>query len=197
LFVATAVQMGMLGTLESGAHNIAISFSGACYMLPLGLSFALTARTGQVYGRESWPAIKLRIASGLILTFLLAMSTAIILVLFRYQLPALYTTDIELRNVAAQLLVLAAVFQLSDGAQVAFLGILRGLQDTRVPMLLNAFAYWGVAFPVGFISAHRLGYGAKGLWAGLIIGLTLSAILLAWRLYWRVCRADNWTAAGR
>ena len=191
LFVATAIQMGVIGTLESGAHNIAISFSGACYMLPLGLSFALTARTGQVYGRGSWPAIKLRIASGLILTFVMAVSTALILVLYRHQLPALYTPNLELRNLAASLLVLAAVFQLSDGAQVAFIGILRGLQDTRVPMFINAFAYWGVAFPVGFVSAHHLGYGAKGLWAGLIIGLTLSSILLAWRLYWRVNRAAD------
>jgi len=186
LFVATAVQMGMLGTLEAGAHNIAIGFSGACFMLPLGLSFALTARTGQVYGRGSWPAIKLRIVSGLILTFVMALSTAVVLVLFRYPLAALYTSDMDVRNMAAQLLVLAAVFQLSDGAQVALLGFLRGIQDTRVPMLINAFAYWCVAFPIGYISAHYLGYGAKGLWAGLIIGLTLSAFLLALRLWSRV-----------
>lgn len=186
LFVATAVQMGMLGTLEAGAHNIAIGFSGVCFMLPLGLSFALTARTGQVYGRESWPAIKLRIASGLILTFFMALSTAVVLILFRYQLAALYTSDTAVRNMAAQLLVLAAFFQLSDGAQVALLGFLRGIQDTRVPMLINAFAYWCVAFPIGYFAAHHLGYGAHGLWAGLIIGLTLSAILLALRLRSRV-----------
>lgn len=194
LFVATAIQMGTLGTLESAAHNIAISFSGACYMLPLGLSFALTARTGQVYGRESLAAIKLRIASGLILTFFMAVSTAVLLILFRYKLPSLYTSGNEVRNIAAQLLVLAALFQISDGAQVALLGFLRGLQDTRIPMFINAFAYWGVAFPIGYVSAHHLGYGAKGLWIGLITGLTLSALLLAWRLYTRVNRAHVWAA---
>ena len=190
LFVATAVQMGMIGTLESGAHNIAISFSGACYMLPLGLSFALTARTGQVYGRESWPAIKLRIVSGLTLTFAMAATTALLLVSFRHQLPVLYSADSHVRDIAANLLILAALFQLSDGAQVALLGILRGLQDTRVPMLINAVAYWGVAFPLGFFAAHHWGYGAYGLWAGLIIGLTVAAVLLAFRLGSQVCKGE-------
>ncbi len=191
LFFATAVQMGMIGTLEAGAHNIAISMSGACYMLPLGLSFALTARTGQVYGREAWPAIRLRIVSGLILTLLMALSTALALILFRNELIRLYTNDTELHVLAARLLVLAAIFQLSDGAQVAFIGLLRGMQDTRVPMFINAFAYWGVAFPVGYLSAHHLGYGATGLWAGLIIGLSLSAVLQAWRLWTQLRRAGS------
>lgn len=186
LFFATGVQMGMIGTLEAGAHNIAISLSGACYMLPLGLSFALTARTGQVYGRESWPSIRLRVVSGVLLTLLLALSTAIALVLFRHQLTGLYSTDVAVQALAAQLLVLAAVFQLSDGAQVAFIGLLRGIQDTRVPMLINAVAYWGIAFPVGYVLAHHVGYGAHGLWYGLIIGLTLSALLQAWRLWVRL-----------
>lgn len=186
LFFATTVQMGMIGAVEAGAHNIAIGISGACYMLPLALSFALTARTGRVYGREAWPAVRLRIISGMILTLLMALSTAILLILFRHGLPLLYTSDVPLREMAAQLLILAAVFQLSDGAQVALIGLLRGLQDTRVPMLINAFAYWAVAFPFGYFSAHHWGFGAKGLWMGLIVGLTLSAVLLAWRLWTRV-----------
>ena len=79
LFVATAVQMGMLGTLEAGAHNIAIGISGACYMLPLGLSFALTARVGRVYGRGAFESLKLRLASGVLITLLLALTTVTLL----------------------------------------------------------------------------------------------------------------------
>ncbi len=191
LFTATAVQMGMLGTLEAGAHNIAIGISGACYMLPLGLSFALTARVGRVYGRGSYELLKLRVASGLVITLLLAAITVTLLVLFRYQLTGLYSSDAELRLFAAQLVALAAVFQLSDGAQVSLLGMLRGMNDTRVPMLINAFSYWAVAFAAGYYSAHHLGWGAKGLWGGLILGLSVAAILLFIRLKMRLRQVER------
>lgn len=186
LFTATTVQMGMLGTLEAGAHNIAISISGACYMLPLGLSFALTARAGRVYGRGAYESLKLRVASGILITLLLAAFTVTLLLLFRYQLPALYSADPEVRKLAAGLIALAAVFQLSDGAQVTLLGLLRGINDTRVPMMINAFSYWAIAFAAGYYSAHHLGWGAKGLWGGLILGLTIAAILLSIRLRIRI-----------
>ena len=191
LFVATAVQMGMLGTLEAGAHNIAIGISGACYMLPLGLSFALTARVGRVYGRGAFESLKLRLASGVLITLLLALTTVTLLVLFRYQLTGLYTSDEELRQFATGLIALAAVFQLSDGAQVALLGMLRGMSDTRVPMLINAFSYWAIAFAAGYYTAHHLGWGATGLWFGLILGLTVAAVLLAWRLKIRVKQVEG------
>lgn len=191
LFVATALQMGMLGTVEAGAHNIAIGISGACYMLPLGLSFALTARVGRVYGRGAYASVRLRVASGILITLLLAVITVTLLMLFRYQLTGLYTSDLELRLFATQLIALAALFQLSDGAQVALLGILRGMNDTRVPMLINAFSYWAVAFAVGYYTAHHLGWGAKGLWGGLILGLTVAAVLLALRLRYRLKKIEK------
>ncbi len=186
LFTATTVQMGMLGTLEAGAHNIAISISGACYMLPLGLSFALTARAGRVYGRQAYQSLKLRVASGMLITILLALLTITLLLLFRHQLPELYSADPEVRKLASALLVLAAIFQLSDGLQVTLLGLLRGMNDTRVPMLINAFSYWAIAFAAGYYAAHHLGWGAKGLWGGLILGLTVAAILLSIRLWIRI-----------
>ena len=191
LFVATAIQMGVLGSLEAGAHNIAIGISGACYMLPLGLSFALTARVGRVYGRGAIESVKLRLASGVLITLLLALTTVTLLVLFRYQLTGLYTDDAELRQFATGLIALAAVFQLSDGAQVALLGMLRGMNDTRVPMLINAFSYWAIAFTAGYYAAHHLGWGATGLWFGLILGLTVAAVLLAWRLKIRMNQVEG------
>lgn len=182
LFVATGLQMGIIGTIESGAHNIAISASAFCYMLPLGLSFALTARIGRVYGAQHWQSMKLRIVTGIVLMFVMALFTASLLVLFRYQITALYTSDVELRNFAASLLLLGAVFQLSDGAQATILGMLRGIGDTRVPMLINAFSYWAIAFGLGVYAAHVLDWGAYGLWFGLIVGLTVASLFLAWRL---------------
>lgn len=196
LFVATAIQMGMIGTIEAAGHYVAISISGACYMLPLGLSFALTARTGRVYGRESLPAIKLRIVSGLAITFLMAMATALLLLFFRHSITGIYAEDVDVQRVAAYLLIFSAIFQLPDAAQVALLGLLRGLQDTRVPMFINLFAYWGVAFLVGYYSAHHLGYGATGLWGGLILGLTVSSVLLSARLWVRVKHLERHGFAG-
>lgn len=191
LFFATGVQMGVIGTVEAAAHNIAIGIGGACYMLPLGLSFALTARVGRVYGRESHSAIKLRIISGLLITVLMAASTAVLLIAFRKHLPGLYSDDPVLIGVASHLLLFAALFQFSDGLQIAFIGILRGLQDTRVPMLINLVSYWLIAFGIGYYSAHQLGYGASGLWAGLVIGLTVAAVALCVRVYWRVKQLER------
>jgi MATE family multidrug resistance protein len=103
-------------------------------------------------------------------------------------IAALYTADATVIALAAQLLVLAGLFQFSDGMQVAASGALRGLKDTRVPMLITTFAYWGVGMPVGWWLAFRLGYGARGMWMGLIAGLSMAAILLSTR-FWRLARS--------
>jgi len=206
LFVATGIQMGKIGTLETGAHNIAIGTAAAFYMLPLGLSFALTARMGTALGRGqsrgrptmtgavaeargTSDTLVLRAVSGVLLAFLLALVTSIAIVLFREPIAALYTADPDVRALAAGLLVLAAVFQLSDALQATLIALLRGLQDTRVPMLINAFAYWGVGFGTGYLAAHRFGLGAYGLWLGLIVALTLAAVLQGWRLVVMLGRA--------
>lgn len=182
LFAATGYQSGILGTLQASAHFIAIGATAFCYMLPLGLSFALTARVGRAYGRGQIHALELRVYSGVLLTIAMAALTAVVLLLFRYQIASIYTSDIELRNFAASLLLVSVVFQLSDGLQATLIGMLRGLQDTKVPMLINLFSYWAVAFGIGYWLAHHAGWGVYGLWAGLIIGLTVSATLLGLRL---------------
>ncbi|MFK7992852.1 MAG: MATE family efflux transporter [Granulosicoccus sp.] len=186
LFVVTSVQMGMIGVVETGAHQIAISASAFCYMLPLGLSFALTARIGRAAGQRSMKSIRLRIVSGGLLVMIMACLTAMTLVVFRYQIAGVYTGDPALVEFAASLLILGAVFQLSDGAQIMLIGMLRGLHDTRVPMLINAFSYWIIAFGTGLFAAHTLGLGAYGLWFGLITGLSVASLLLGFRLRWKL-----------
>lgn len=182
LFVATTIQMGMLGTREAAAHYIAMGATSVCFMLPLGLSFALTARIGRADGREALESVRLRIYSGVTIMIVMAFGTAALLVLLRHPIASLYTQDTDIRAFAASLLLMAALFQLSDGLQIAMTGILRGLHDTRAPMWINGFSYWVVAFGIGHYSAFYLDYGAYGLWAGLIIGLTVASILLAFRL---------------
>jgi MATE family multidrug resistance protein len=182
LFVATAIQMGMIGIMESGAHQIAISASAFCYMLPLGMSFALTARIGRAAALSSMAPVRLRILSGVILSICMAATTALLLILFRYDIAGIYTQDLELKLFAGNLLLLGALFQLSDGTQIMLIGMLRGLQDTRVPMWINAFSYWVIAFGFGIFCAHVLDWGAYGLWVGLVTGLTVASILLGFRL---------------
>ena len=182
IFFFTNLQMATIGTLESAAHNVAIGIAAMCYMLPLGLSLALTARVGKAYGRGSRGLAIRRVVSGLLVTALLAMTTITALIVSRHWVGTLYTDDVDVLALIATLLIFAAVFQLSDGVQVVLIGMLRGLQDTRVPMLINAFSYWVIAAPVGYYLAHNTRIGAPGLWLGLIIGLSIASLLLAWRL---------------
>ena len=186
LFFFTAIQMAKIGIIEAASHNIAISLSALCYMLPLGLSLALTARIGKAYGRGSRALVELRIVSGVLVTFLLASFTVTLILIFRHSVGPLYTDDADVLALSATLLIFAACFQLSDGVQIVLIGMLRGLQDTRVPMLINAFSYWVIAAPVGYYLARHTSVGAPGLWLGLIIGLTCASLLLAVRLKTRV-----------
>ena len=184
LFVATSVQMGMIGIVEAGAHQIAISASALCYMLPLGMSFAVTARIGRAAGNQVLSSVHLRILCGAMLTIAMAVCTALLLIVFRHSIASIYTNDPVLIEFAATLLLLGALFQFSDATQIMLIGVLRGLHDTRVPMLINAFSYWVVAFGLGVFSAHQLGFGAFGLWFGLIAGLSIASVLLTFRLRW-------------
>jgi len=188
LFAATGFQSGVLGTLPASAHFIAMGVTAFGFMLPLGLSFALTARVGRVYGRGLVAAIELRVFTGIVLTLALAVGTVIFLLLFRHQITALYTADLGVRRLAAQLLLVAVFFQISDGLQATLIGMLRGLQDTRAPMLINLLSYWGVAFGIAYWLAHHVGWGVFGLWTGLIIGLSVSAMLLGLRLRYQLKR---------
>jgi len=107
--------------------------------------------------------------------------TALLLFLFPEFIIGIYTDDAEVASVAVLLLFMAAVFQISDGLQVGAFGALRGLKDTRVPMVVNFISYWVVGFPTGYILGISLGYGPEGLWIGLICGLTVAAVLHNYR----------------
>jgi len=186
LFAATGYQAGVIGTLPASAHFIAIGATSFCYMLPLGLSFALTARVGRCYGRRQRQSLELRVFVGLLITVAMGVLTAIALLLFRFPITAAYTADLEVRELAATLLIIAIVFQLSDALQAALFGILRAFQDTAVPMWTNFFSYWAIGFACGYALAHYAGWGVYGLWAGLVIGLSVAAALLGLRLRMQV-----------
>jgi MATE family multidrug resistance protein len=114
--------------------------------------------------------------------------SALLMLTVPERIAGLYTADGAVIGLAAQLLILAGLFQFSDGLQVAAAGALRGLKDTRVPMLITTFAYWVVGMPVGWWLAFRGGLGARGMWMGLIAGLSMAALLLTAR-FWRLVRS--------
>jgi MATE family multidrug resistance protein len=128
---------------------------------------------------------------GISLALVTQLGSASVMLGVPHFIARLYSNDEAVVALAAQLLVLAGIFQFSDGIQVASNGALRGLKDTRVPMLITAFAYWGVGMPVGWWLTFDRGLGARGMWMGLAVGLSVAAVLLFTR-FWRRARDERW-----
>ncbi len=185
LFVAVALLLGSLGTAIVASHQIAINVVSVAFMVPLGIALATTVRVGHAVGRGEAAGVRLAAGASLLLTAFVQVVSALLLAVLASRIAALYTIDAAISRLAAELIVLAAIFQLSDGIQAVANGSLRGLKDTRVPMFLTLFAYWGVGMPVGHALAFRAGHGAHGMWYGLIAGLSVAALLLSWR-FWRL-----------
>jgi MATE family multidrug resistance protein len=183
LFVAVALTIGKLGADVIASHQIAMNVASVVFMVPLGIALATTVRVGFARGRNSGQDVRRAAAAGLLLTLVMQVVSACIMFAFARHIASLYTTDVAVIVLAAQLLTLGAIFQLSDGMQVAANGALRGLKDTRWPMLLSGLAYWGVGMPVGLWLAFPHGLGARGMWIGLIAGLSVAAILLSARFW--------------
>lgn len=176
-FATVSLIMARLGTETVAAHQIAINIAAVVYMIPFGLSMAITTRVGQAIGALKYKEAKFRGNIGIMLSMGIMVFTALFLFSTRDLLIAVYTDDMAVSNIASGLLLLAAIFQLSDGLQVAGYGALKGLKDTSVPMLVNFVAYWIIGIPVGAYLGLKLNMGPKGLWIGLICGLSAAAVL--------------------
>ncbi|MCG2634968.1 MAG: MATE family efflux transporter [Gammaproteobacteria bacterium] len=184
LFAAVAISMGQFGQLPMAAHQIAANFTGMAFMLPLGLSGAIAVRVGQAAGAGNRVQARFRGFCGIALAGGMMSLSATLMLLAPGTITRLYTNDPAVIAIATSLLGLAALFQFSDGLQVAAAGALRGLKDTRVPMWLTLCAYWSLGFPVSYYFGLRLDYGPGGLWIGLISGLTAAAVMLNLRFYY-------------
>jgi MATE family multidrug resistance protein len=187
LFVATALVIGTLGTDAVASHQVAVNVASIAFMVPLGLALATTVRVGNAVGRGDPAGVREAGRVGIGLTLATQCVSAGLMLLLPVHIASLYTSDPAVVSLAAQLLVLAGLFQLSDGIQVAANGALRGLKDTRIPMVMTMFAYWGVGMPVGWWLAFPRGLRARGMWMGLIAGLTVAAVLLT-RRFWKLVR---------
>ncbi|QWT19190.1 MATE family efflux transporter [Bacillus sp. NP157] len=191
LFVAVALLIGRLGETVSAAHHVALNVAQVAFMVPLGVSMAITVRVGNAAGRRDAIGVRYAGMSGLGLVLVTQLISSGIMILLPTSIARLYTNDVGVITMAAQLMLLAGVFQFADGIQVASNGALRGLKDTRVPMGLTMLAYWGVGMPVGWYLAFPHGLGARGMWMGLVAGLSMAAVLLFGR-FWRSSGRPTW-----
>lgn len=181
LFIATALLIGRLGELPAAAHQIAINVAALCFMIPMGLAEATTVRVGHAFGRADATGVRRAAFAGYTIMLGTQLTSAIVLLTGHDFVVGFYTADAAVATLAASLLLYAAAFQFPDGIQVLSAGALRGLKDTRVPMLLAAIAYWGVGMSLGAGLGLGLGWGPKGMWIGLIAGLSFAALLLTLR----------------
>lgn len=192
LFVAAGVLIGGFGTQAAAAHQIAINVASVCFMVPLGIAMATTVRVGFATGADDVPRVRRAAWVGMVLVLGTQAVSAAALVLFAAPIGSIYTPEPAVVALGAQLLAIAAIFQLSDGLQAAAAGALRGLKDTRRPMFLTAFAYWGVGMPAGAWLAYELEMGSRGIWWGLALGLTTAAVLLGFRLLRQLMHPERW-----
>ncbi|RNC83739.1 MAG: MATE family efflux transporter [Balneola sp.] len=177
LFASVSVLMGTLSVTASAAHQIAINIAATIFMIPFGLSMAISQRVGVAVGQGSLEKARFRGFLGTAACTGIMIFTAILIFSIPEMIVGIYTDAPEVKALAVSLVFMAGLFQISDGLQVGGFGALRGLKDTKVPMIFNFISYWLIGFSVGYYLGIHGGYGPKGLWIGLISGLTVAAIL--------------------
>ena len=190
LFAASAVMMGWIGAIELAAHGIAIQLASLTFMVHLGFSQAATVRAGRALGRHDELSLRRGGVTAIGMSAFFALVTSLIFLAIPETLVSLFIDPNEperaaLLRIGASLIMVAALFQLVDGLQVLALGLLRGVQDTTVPMFMATISYWVIGLPVSYLLAFTFGMGGVGLWLGLVIGLAVAAVLLLWRFWGR------------
>lgn len=181
LFNAVSILMGTRGTEITAAHQIAINFSATMFMVPLAVSSATTVRVGQLIGARKMQSARTSGLLGIGMCACFMALSAIFLLIFRDAVVGLYTDDVAVKGIAISLLLMAAVFQVADGVQIGAAGALRGFKDTRIPMVVNTFAFWVLAFPLAFLAAITYQAPPNYIWGGFVVGLGTAAVLLTWR----------------
>lgn len=181
LFSAVSILVGTLGAEITAAHQIAINFASTMFMVPLALSSATTIRVGHALGAGNAAAARYTGRIGILACAAFMTASALFMLLFRDGVVLLYTSDPAVRAIAVSLLLMAAIFQVADGIQIGAAGALRGYKDTRVPMVINTFAYWALAFPLAYLAAVTFRAPPSYIWAGFVVGLSVAAILLTLR----------------
>ncbi|MCU0444433.1 MAG: MATE family efflux transporter [Microscillaceae bacterium] len=189
-FSGAAMMTGWLGTNQLAAHQIAINLASITYMIAGGFAAAGSIRVGDAKGEGSRSKTLRYGSSAIGLTVVFMTLSCLIFVFFNQFLVSLYIREGEVVGIAMNLLIIAGFFQLSDGVQVVALGALRGLEDVNVPTAITLFAYWVVGLPIAYGLGFYMSWDVMGIWIGLLVGLTVSAILLTIRFYVLANRAE-------
>ena len=195
LFTTTALLMGRFGVEAAAGHQIAINLASLTFMIPLGVSMALTVRVGQAVGAKQLLQARKRGKLGILVCGGLTAISALCFWLFGSWLAGLYTDDFAVITIASKLLIMAALFQIVDGLQIGAVGVLRGYKDTTVPMLIAVFCYWGIGMGTAVWFGIFDGMGPIGLWLGLVAGLFAAAVILNFRFHYLTRGVEDSTAA--
>lgn len=183
-FSLAAVMAGWFGAAHAAAHQIVISWAGLSYMISSGLSVAVSIRVGAGLGAKSRDRILLAAYMGLALVIVYELAMFLGFLAGKNYLASLFTFDADVMAIAPSLMVLMGLFQVPDGVQIIWLGVLRGLLDVEIPTYLVTLAYLGVCLPTAYVLGVTFGTQTSGIWLGLLIGLCLSAVLLTLRFLW-------------
>lgn len=188
LFTAATIMVGWSGTIALAAHGIVLQITSVGFMIPLGVANVGTIRGGQAMGRKD----KLHLSRAAVVVLLGAFAVSLVTLTLYLSVPrflmGLFLDSTEpnldvIVEMGVLLLVISAAFQIVDAMQVAALGMLRGIKDTTVPMILAVISYWVIGVPSGYILGFWFDYGAQGVWAGLVIGLSVAAITMIYRYF--------------
>jgi MATE family multidrug resistance protein len=188
VFAVVGVMMGWMGTRELAGHQVALNLASLTFMVPLGVSAAAAVLVGHAVGRGDAADARRAAAAGLVCGVGFMAASAAVMLAVPAALASLYTNDAAVAAMAASLIPIAGMFQVFDGIQVVSIGILRGVADTRTPMIVAIVGFWLVALPVSAALGFGAGGGPEGLWWGLTAGLVVVAGILSWRVRRRLAR---------
>jgi MATE family multidrug resistance protein len=181
-FAAVGLLMGTFGAVQVAAHQVALNLAALTFMVPLGVGAAAAVRVGHAVGAGDQARAQHAARLSYVVGAAFMMSTAVLFLLFPEELASMYSSDSTLIAVAGVLIPIAGVFQVFDGMQAVGAGVLRGLGDTRVPLIAMLLGYWLIGVPISLHLAFRTGIGPQGLWWGFVAGLAAVALFLLWRV---------------
>jgi len=188
LFSSAALLVGWIGTAALAAHQIALQVATVLFMIPFGISLAATVRVGHAVGRRDPAAARRAGFAAIALGAVIMLVTTLVVIVLRNTVPLLFlggddAAGPETARLAGTLLLIGASFFVNDAIQGITAGALRGLNDTRMPMLYAAISFWLVGFSTAYTLAFPLGLGAVGIWIGFSLSVTIFAVLLVWRFH--------------
>lgn len=187
-FALSSIMVGWIGTVELAANQVAIAMSSTAFMIVVGISAATTIRVSHEYGLRDLGALRHAATASFHIGLAWNMFTALIFIGFRHQIPMFFTSDPQVCEVISRLLIYLVAFQIFDGLQCLSIGVLRGMQDVTVTMVVAFISYILLNLPVGYLCAFVFGWGVDGIWVGFIVGLAVAALLFQLRLRYKVRR---------